>query len=136
MNGKSVLATEAMNTQPTVTEFVHIGLVVEDLDETVRFLELLGFDCGKPAKFGGDWIERIIGIEDPQVEVLMARGPDGKDVFEVVRFRSPSGSAAEQAPAANQPGLRHVAFQVNDLRSITLSTPLRSVDHRRASACR
>jgi hypothetical protein len=38
MNGKSVLTTEAMNTQPTVTECVHIGLVVEDLDETIQFL--------------------------------------------------------------------------------------------------
>jgi hypothetical protein len=32
----------AMDAQrPAVTEFVHIGLLVEDLDETVRFLELL-----------------------------------------------------------------------------------------------
>jgi catechol 2,3-dioxygenase-like lactoylglutathione lyase family enzyme len=104
--------------RPTVTEFVHIGLVVEDLDETVRFLELLGFDCGKPANYGGDWIERIIGVEDPKIEVVMAQGPDGNDVFEVVRFHSPSAVAGEQAPAANRPGLRHVAFQVNDLRSI------------------
>jgi catechol 2,3-dioxygenase-like lactoylglutathione lyase family enzyme len=101
--------------RPGVTEFVHIGLVVDDLDETIRFLELLGFACGKPARFGGDWIERIIGVEDPQVEVVMVQGPDGNDVFEVVRFHSPSAAAEEQAPAANRPGLRHVAFQVNDL---------------------
>jgi hypothetical protein len=31
-----------------VTDFVHVGLVVEDLDETGRFLELLGFDSGAP----------------------------------------------------------------------------------------
>jgi hypothetical protein len=34
--------------RPGVTDFVHIGLVFEDLDETVRFLALLGLDCGKP----------------------------------------------------------------------------------------
>jgi hypothetical protein len=51
--------------RPTVTEFVHVRLVVEDLGETVRFLELLGFDGGKPARYGGDWIERIIGIVSP-----------------------------------------------------------------------
>jgi catechol 2,3-dioxygenase-like lactoylglutathione lyase family enzyme len=104
--------------RPAITEFVHVGLVVEDLGETVRFLELLGFDCGKPARYRGDWIERIIGIEDPEVEVVMVQGPDGKDVFEVVRFQSPSASSGEEAPPANRPGLRHVAFQVNDLRSI------------------
>ena len=34
--------------RPGITDFVHIGLVVEDLDETVRFLALLGFECGEP----------------------------------------------------------------------------------------
>jgi len=29
--------------RPGVTNFVHVGLVVEDLDETVGFLALLGF---------------------------------------------------------------------------------------------
>jgi catechol 2,3-dioxygenase-like lactoylglutathione lyase family enzyme len=104
--------------RPGVTSFVHIGLVVEDLDETVRFLELLGFDCGEPSTFGGEWIDRIIGLENAKVEVVMARGPDGNDMFEVVRFESPSASAQEPAPAANRPGLRHVAFKVDDLRGV------------------
>jgi catechol 2,3-dioxygenase-like lactoylglutathione lyase family enzyme len=103
--------------RPGVTDFVHIGLVVEDLDETVRFLEVLGFDCGKPGTFGGDWIGRIIGLEDVTVEVVMARAPDGGDVFEVVRFQSPSAGAQEPAPAVNRPGLRHVAFKVDDVRA-------------------
>ena len=102
--------------RPGVTDFVHIGLVVEDLDETVRFLTVLGFDCGKPGVFSGDWIDRIIGLDDATVELVMVRAPDGSDVFEVVRFRSPSAGREEPAPAANRPGLRHVAFTVDDLR--------------------
>jgi len=104
--------------RPGVTEFVHVGLVVEDLDETVRFLELLGFDCSKPGVFSGDWIDRIIGLEDAEVEIVMARGPDGSDVFEVVRFHSPPAGAHEPAPAANRPGLRHIAFKVGDVRAL------------------
>src|SRR3954452_23477112 len=84
--------------RPGVTDFVHVGLVVEDLDETVRFLTLLGFDCGKPGVFSGEWIGRIIGLENVTVEVVMARGPDGNDIFEVVRFHSPSAGAEERAP--------------------------------------
>jgi catechol 2,3-dioxygenase-like lactoylglutathione lyase family enzyme len=102
--------------QPHVTSFVHIGLVVEDLDETVRFLTLLGFDCSTPAVHGGEWIDRIIGLEGSEVEIVMVRGPDGDHVFEVVRFVSPAAGAQEPAPAANRPGLRHVAFTVDDLR--------------------
>ena len=104
--------------RPGVTSFVHIGLVVEDLDETVRFLALLGFDCGTPGVFSGDWIGQIIGLENVTVEVVMARGPDGSDMFEVVRFHSPCAGAHEPAPAANRPGLRHIAFKVDDLRGV------------------
>jgi catechol 2,3-dioxygenase-like lactoylglutathione lyase family enzyme len=105
--------------RPGVTNFVHIGLVVEDLDETVRFLALLGFDCGKPGVFSGEWIGRIIGLENVTVEVVMARAADGSDMFEVVRFLSPSAGAQELAsPAANRPGLRHVAFTVDDVRGV------------------
>ena len=104
--------------RPGVTGFVHVGLVVEDLDETVRFLTLLGFGCSRPAVHGGEWIDRIIGLDDVTVEVVMARGPDGSDIFEVVRFRSPSAGAQEAAPAANRPGLRHIAFKVDDMRAV------------------
>src|SRR5207249_10329132 len=52
------------------------------------------------------------------VEVVMARAPDGTDMFEVVRFHSPAASAQELAPAANRPGLRHVAFKVDDVRGV------------------
>jgi catechol 2,3-dioxygenase-like lactoylglutathione lyase family enzyme len=104
--------------RPGVTSFVHVGLVVEDLDGMVRFLSLLGFDCGEPGAFSGEWIDRIIGLENATVEVVMARTPDGGDVFEVVRFRSPAADAREPAPAANRPGLRHVAFTVDDVRGV------------------
>lgn len=101
-----------------ITGFVHIGLVVEDLGETVRFLRLLGFDCGEASTFSGDWIGQIIGLADVTVEVVMVRGPDGQDVFEVVRFVSPAVSAQEREPDANRPGLRHVAFKVDDLHGV------------------
>ena len=66
--------------------------------------------------FSGEWIDRIIGLENATVEVVMARGHDGSDMFEVVRFHSPFAAAEEPAPATNRPGLRHIAFTVDDVR--------------------
>ena len=117
MTGRDIFAV-LDSRRPGITSFVHIGLVVEDLDETVRFLALLGLDCGEPGVFGGEWIDRIIGLDDATVETVMVRAPDGSDIFEVVRFRSPSAGAQEAVPAANRPGLRHVAFKVDDVRSV------------------
>jgi catechol 2,3-dioxygenase-like lactoylglutathione lyase family enzyme len=48
----------------------------------------------------------------------MARVPDGSDAFEVVRFHSPPAGAQEAEPAPNRPGLRHVLFQVDDVRAV------------------
>lgn len=110
--------TSADSQRPGITDLVHIGLVVEDLDETVRFLRLLGLRCGEPAVHSGAWIGRIIGLKDVTVEVVMARGPDGSDVFEVVRFRSPAGGDGDATAAVNRPGLRHVAFKVDDVHAV------------------
>jgi hypothetical protein len=66
----------------------------------------------------GEWIDRIIGLENVRVEVVMARAPNGTDMFEVVGFHSPSAGAQELAPAANRPGLRHVAFKVDNVRGV------------------
>ena len=101
-----------------ITSFVHVGLVVEDLDEMVRFLALVGLECGEPGVFTDEWIDRIIGLDNVALELVMARAPDGADIFEVVRFRSPSAGTQEPASPANRPGLRHVAFTVDDIRGV------------------
>jgi catechol 2,3-dioxygenase-like lactoylglutathione lyase family enzyme len=75
-------------------------------------------DCGEPGVFSGEWIGRIIGLENVTVELVMARAPDGSDMLEVVRFHSPSAESQEPAPPANRPGLRHVAFKVDDVRGV------------------
>ena len=101
-----------------VTSFVHVGLVVENLEEMLDFLAVLGFDCGVPAVYSGDWIDRIIGLDNTEIELAMVRLPDGGDVFEVVRFRSPFAEAGERAPQANRPGLRHISFSVEDMHAV------------------
>jgi catechol 2,3-dioxygenase-like lactoylglutathione lyase family enzyme len=103
------------NTRAGVTSFVHIGLVAEDLEETLRFLKVLGFECDEPGVYSGGWIDRIIGLDNVTIELAMARVPGGGDLLEVTRFRSPEASSQEPAPAANRPGLRHISFSVDDM---------------------
>ena len=50
----------------------------------------------------GEWIDRIIGLENVTVETVMARAPDGSDMFEVVRplsFRRRSRAGASREPS-------------------------------------
>src|SRR4051794_11007828 len=89
--------------RPGVTSFVHIGLVVEDLDETVRFLALLGFDCSKPGVFSGGWDDRVNGLENVTGGTVMARAPHGRDKFRGGGFHSPCAAAQKPAPAPDLP---------------------------------
>ena len=59
-----------------------------------------------------------MGLENVTVEIAMARAPDGSDVFELLRFHSPSSRAEEPMPAANRPKLRHIALKVDDVRGV------------------
>ena len=100
-----------------VTRFVHAGVVVEDLEVVVDFLTAVGLECGRPMTVEGEWVDRIVGLEDVRVEVVMARAPDGTDVFELARFHTPRADAEPRPAPANRPGLRHVCLSVDDLRA-------------------
>jgi hypothetical protein len=49
-----------------------------------------------PHAFSGEWIDRIIGLENVTVETVMARAPDGSEVFETP-VRGPEGLIVELA---------------------------------------
>jgi catechol 2,3-dioxygenase-like lactoylglutathione lyase family enzyme len=109
----------------SVTRFVHTGVVVDDLTAVVDFLTALGLDCSEPMAVGGDWVERIIGLPDPQVEAVMVSTPDGADALELVKFHAPSAEGSTDPAPPNRLGMRHLAFQVDDLRAV--------VDHMRTA---
>jgi catechol 2,3-dioxygenase-like lactoylglutathione lyase family enzyme len=110
--------SSALSGATGVTGFIHVGLVVDDLDEMLRFLTVLGFECSEPGIYGGNWIDRIVGLDSTEIELAMVRLPDGPDVMEVVRFRSPFVPAQEASPGANRPGLRHISFSVEDMHGV------------------
>jgi catechol 2,3-dioxygenase-like lactoylglutathione lyase family enzyme len=103
-----------------VSGFVHAGVVVDDLAAAVRFVRLLGFECGDPMTVEGEWVDRIIGLPDARVEAVMVRLPDGSDTLELVKFHAPPAEAdGNGAPApANRLGIRHLAFKVDDLHAV------------------
>jgi len=99
-----------------ITGLVHAGVVVEDLDAVVEFLTTLGLECSEPMMIEGEWVDRIINLDGTRVEVVMVRLPDGTDALELAKFHTPLANAgAEPAPPPNLPGIRHIAFAVDDM---------------------
>ena len=96
--------------------FDHITIVVSDLERSLKFYAgLLGFRETGRAHLEGKWIDAILGMEGVDAEVVYLAPPDEGLRLELLCFRSPKGKLAPQNALPNTIGLRHVAFQVDDM---------------------
>ena len=95
-----------MTNHGAITDFVHIGLVVDDINEAAGFLRLLGLDCGEPSTYAGEWIGRLTGLESATVEVAIARIPGASYVFELVLFHLPAVTSRGRDLAATEDAAR------------------------------
>jgi catechol 2,3-dioxygenase-like lactoylglutathione lyase family enzyme len=93
----------------------HVGIVVDDLPAAIEFFTALGLEpCGETT-VEGDWVGRIIGLEDVHTELAMLRAPDGQGEVELVKFLSPPHQGDHRPEPSNAPGIRHLAFLVDDI---------------------
>jgi catechol 2,3-dioxygenase-like lactoylglutathione lyase family enzyme len=96
----------------------HIGIVVNDLEGAKAFFASLGFTPVGQTTVEGEWVGRIIGLPDVRSDIVMLQAPDGQVNIELSKFHQPEATGDGQPTAANTLGLRHIAFQVEDLDDI------------------
>src|SRR6185295_17501036 len=93
----------------------NMGIVVEDLPQTIAFFEELGLELEGQAMIEGEWAGRITGLGDQRVEVAMMRTPDGHSRLELSRFLAPQVLADHREAPVNALGYLRVMFAVEDL---------------------
>ena len=93
----------------------NMGIVVEDLDETIDFFTELGLELEGRATVEGEWAGRVTGLGDQQVEIAMMRTPDGHSRLEMSRFLAPAVVADHRAAPVNALGYLRVMFTVEDI---------------------
>lgn len=111
-----------------VKKLEHVGIVVNDLPAAIEFFTSLGLELRGEGQVEGSWVERIIGVEDPKVEIAMLRTPDGHGEIELAKFLSPSAQPGDPQAPANTPGLRHLAFLVDDVHTLVQDLKARDVE--------
>ncbi len=93
----------------------HVNLVVHDLAAMVRFYcDVLGLHETRRVTINGDWIGRVVGIDDVVADVVYLELPDGPRI-ELLRYESPAAEHAEGMGRPHMRGLRHLAFRVDDI---------------------
>jgi catechol 2,3-dioxygenase-like lactoylglutathione lyase family enzyme len=96
----------------------HVGVIVNDLPAAKAFFLDLGLEVLEEAELKGEWVERIIGLNDVRDTVVMLRTPDGEANLELVKFYTPSDEKGIQQSFANTLGIRHICFAVEDIEAI------------------
>jgi catechol 2,3-dioxygenase-like lactoylglutathione lyase family enzyme len=99
----------------TIQRMDHVGVVVEDLKAATAFFVELGLEPRDEGAVGGDWVDRIVGLEDVRADMVMLQTPDGHGRLELVRFHTPPARSGDADAPANTLGIRHLAFAVDDL---------------------
>ena len=102
----------------TIQRMDHVGVVVDDLADAVAFFVELGLELQGEAPVEGDWVDRIIGLEDVRARIVMLQTPDGHGRLELTKFHTPSADGGRQRAPANASGIRHVAFAVDDIDAV------------------
>jgi catechol 2,3-dioxygenase-like lactoylglutathione lyase family enzyme len=96
----------------------HVGIVVDDLAAATEFFVELGLELQGDGSVEGRWVDRVVGLEGVQVDFAMMQTPDGNGRLELVKFHSPSTQGDNGHAPANTPGIRHLAFVVEDIDAV------------------
>ena len=99
----------------TIQRLEHVGIVVDDLEAAAAFFVELGLELQGEGHVEGGWVDRVVGLQGVRVEYAMLETPDGHGRLELVKFHVPSVRGGDGHAQANIPGIRHVAFAVDDV---------------------
>ena len=112
----------------TIQRMEHVGIVVDDLAAAVEFFVELGLEPRGEGQVEGDWVDRIVALDEVRVEFAMLRTPDGHGEIELVKFHSPPTQGGEPQAPANTPGIRHLAFLVEDIDEVVAGLRARGTE--------
>jgi catechol 2,3-dioxygenase-like lactoylglutathione lyase family enzyme len=112
----------------TIQRMEHVGIVVDDLAAAIEFFVELGLEPGGKGQVEGSWVDRIVALDEVKAELAMLRTPDGHGEIELVKFHSPPTQTGDPHAPANTPGLRHLAFLVEDIDAVVAGLQARGTE--------
>jgi catechol 2,3-dioxygenase-like lactoylglutathione lyase family enzyme len=112
----------------TIKRMEHVGVVVDDLAAATAFFVELGLKLQGEAPVAGGWVDRVVGLEGVRAEIAMMETADGHGRVELTKFHAPSGRGGDRHAPANAPGIRHLAFAVDEIDAVVAGLRARGVE--------
>src|SRR6476646_2222896 len=111
-----------------VQRMEHVGIVVNDLPAAIEFFVELGLGVQGEGSVEGGWVDRIVGLDGVRADIAIMQTPDGNGRLELTKFHSPSNLGENRHAPANTPGIRHVAFAVEDIDAVVAGLRARGAE--------
>jgi catechol 2,3-dioxygenase-like lactoylglutathione lyase family enzyme len=100
----------------TLQRMDNVLIVVEDLEAAKAFFAELGMELEGQTSVEGEWVGRVVGLDDVRADIAMLRTPDGQGRVELTKFHTPPAVRAEpECAPANTLGIRRIMFAVDDV---------------------
>ena len=96
----------------------NVGIVVDDLKAAIAFFAELGLELEGETTVEGQWVDRIIALNDVRSDIAMMRTPDGHSRLELTKFQRPTATSVELNAPVNTLGIRRIMFAVEDLKEV------------------
>lgn len=102
-------------TRSKLIEMNNVGIVVENLDNAIKFFTEIGLEVEGRMMVEGEWAGRVTGLGNQSVEIAMMVTPDGHSRLELSRFVSPKTVSDHRIAPVNALGYLRVMFRVDNL---------------------
>src|ERR1044071_6692111 len=87
-----------------------VGIIVDDLKAAIAFFAELGLELEGETTVEGQWVDRVVGLNDVRSEIAMMRTPDGHSRLELTKFQMPKASSVELNAPLNTLGIHRIMF--------------------------
>lgn len=98
-----------------LVEMNNVGIVVENLDNAIKFFKEIGLELEGRMMVEGVWAGQVTGLGNQSVEVAMMVTPDGHSRLELSKFITPKTVADHRTAPVNSLGYLRVMFRVDNL---------------------
>jgi len=112
----------------TIQRMEHVGIVVDDLAAATEFFVELGLELQGEVPVEGRWVDRVVGLDGVRAEIAILQTPDGHGPLELTKLHTPSTQGSNRHAPANTPGIRHVAFGVEDIDAVVAGLRARGAE--------
>ncbi len=106
----------------------HVDIVVNDLAAAKAFFLDLGLELEGEAELEGEWLDEVIGLKDARSAIVYLRPPGGGTGIELSKFYAPSDEHGIEKASMSTPGIRHIAFVVEDIEDMVAKLKKRGAE--------